>query len=415
MKIFREHFFYRLRHQPEGNKKLYLAFTARALVALVGALIFAILPIMGSYYYGGESNAGLVIAFFTFLQILLFAPLSGYYIDRKGAHMGPKIGIVSELIGSALFLSSPNKWTFLAFCLGLYIRWTFFNLDPLILQLVNRKKGGFWFGFRDEVISVGNFIAVFLFPYFIFHDMWIMAAVISVVNSLVCLWILREVTQPGKLHSQTSLLDSINMVKIVKKGMHFVRVNHRFPLFTLGTKFFQGTFYGAIWFLFPLHLFRLAHQSNGLTLGIHEIVTICFAIVCGIIADRLDWKKLEEYAWIFMLMLVWLLPFWNSPLSLIVIGFFIGMANNFFASASYHALTKYNQDHKEDGSFSAFSKAVQNLGYMISPIVCGYLYEYYEFHTAMVYVASVITVIGVWMIGLCFLLKNTEKELVYSD
>jgi MFS family permease len=411
VKLFREHHIHRAHQFIGENKKLVSSLLTFGILSSIGAVAFAMLSTMGADFFGGEKNAGAIIATFRMTVILLIIPLFGYLVEERGAHIVLKIGILCEMLGSALFFVVQNKWTFLIFAAGFFLRWTLFNINPLILNNSQKESGGFWFGLKNEMYSLGNFIGLMLLPYFLLKENWPAVALYSVVSSILGLLIIKDVTDKPASHKTETLLQRINIFAVFQKGIRYVKANHSYPVFALGTQLFQGVYFGAIWFLFPLHLAHLM-GSGGISLGVYEIVTLCLAIVCGILADRMNWRKIEEISWGIMILLVWILTFYYTYMSLILLGIFIGIANNFFSAASYHALTRYNENPAENGGYSSFLRAILNVGYMVSPLLCGFLYEYSGFHSAMVYVAMSVSIIGMWMIGFCFIVKKHEGVLI---
>ncbi len=402
MNFFREHKLKGFGKYFVSHKDVYSALTAQTLETTVGAVVFALMPVILAFYLGNEQIAGIVIALFTALQIFVFIPLSGVVIDKKGALLAMKLGVFAEIIGILLWVLVDLNWGIYFFFLGYFFRWSFFLIDPFLLRRTESEEGGFWFGLKEEIIAIGNFLGILVFTWFVAREHWYFLPFVSALTHIISLSFLYTVEVKGKKRKITwkALCQAFNYWHFIKSGLSFIHKNHRYPLFNLGSNLFEGLFYGSIWFLLPLHLAKMAVEGDSLSLGIYEVVTIAFALICGVLADRLDWRKQELFSWLIMIVMVWILPFWHSQFALVVIGFVIGLANNFFASAGYHVLALFDEDHEEDGQYVAFAKIVCNSGYMVSPIICGYLYYNFGFDLALVFVAVVVTLIALWMLFL---------------
>gem|GEM_PF-5484297 len=69
--------------------------------------------------------------------------------------------------------------------------------------------------------------------------------------------------------------------------------------------------------------------------------------------------------------------------ALIIIGAIIGIGNSLFYGASMHVLEEHDTHHHADGRFSAFKNLVLNIGYVIIPLLMGWLYHSFNFQTAI--------------------------------
>lgn len=409
MKLFKQHFLHRIHHHISQKHKSVLAgISSRGFSLIGGSLLFGAYPVLITTLTGSETTAGIFISVMTFLQFIILDMIAGIMIDRYGVKKIGILGLSIGILSSIPFFLDQNVITATIVFIGLLFRASFLIIDPLILQNTNSKDGGFWFGIKEEICSVGSFLGALAIPFFILAERWIWIGIIWALTQGIALLFLSMVSQTSqkkKIISHSS--PKINLFGTLKAGLHFIKVNHKYPLFAVGSFLFQGVFYGAIWFVFPIYIADQIITNNGsLSLGIHEIMKLTLAIVCGILADRINWKILEEYAWILMIIMVWILPFWHSINALIFVGIFIGISANFFVAAGNHALAQHDEDHEEDGQFASFSRIIMNIGFALSPVIVGYLYQYVSFAASLVFIAGVVTFIGIWMITLCFKLKE---------
>lgn len=180
----------------------------------------------------------------------------------------------------------------------------------------------------------------------------------------------------------------INPLLIIKHGIHFVKTNNNYPLLSLGTSLFIGLFYGAIWFIFPLYFAEnTGDWWQGLQLGIYDLVGMFFAAYAGYLADKYHWKYLHVGAWSIVLFGLMLLPLYPVTTALILVGFIIALGRHLVYAVAQNVLEKHDVDHKEDGAFVALGSMVMNIGYVLAPLACGYLYGQYGFEMTLWFVS----------------------------
>lgn len=66
--------------------------------------------------------------------------------------------------------------------------------------------------------------------------------------------------------------------------------------------------------------------------------------------------------------------------------------------ASTHILEKTDNDHKEDGSFVALQRIVENIGFVGMPVFLGIIIEYYSLHTGLQILSWVIVILALYNI-----------------
>jgi len=404
--------FLNIKRLKVSEKEILLVLLVHGIVGILGSIIFGLMPVMLEFLWDNKQMAGIIIMLLTAFQVFILNPLAGNLIDIKGTLFSLKIGILLEFTGAFALAFYGNTWGIYIFLLGVMGRWAFYMSGTFVLERTPQKNGGFWFGVREEILAISNILGLICLSWFLAREHWLILPFIMVCLDIIALSILHLI-QPQKKKNKSSkfnfkkFISAFNFGKTIKLGLHFVYMNHKYPLFNIGTNLFEGFFYGSIWFLFPLHLVaNLSENTGTFHLKIYEMVTIIFALFLGIISDRFDWKKLEYIAWGITIWAVWLLPFLNSYYALIFLGFFIGLANNLFTVSGYHVLALFHKDSKENGSYMSFANILKNIGFMISPAICGYLYEFYGFSAALMFVSVVITFIAIWMIYLTYKLKE---------
>lgn len=391
-----------------SHADMILGIFSQAGLYIFGYLFLALLPVMLSFYFGGEQTAGILMSLFTAVQVFIFTPLGGKLMERYSLIGLFKFSLFIEMIGALLWFFLPGKWGIVCFALAVLFRMAVLATDPLILRLAEKEKGGFWFGLRDEISAFAVYAGLMIFPFFILPHSWEYFPLLILGIDIIMMGVIFQIRNQIPPRAENKDTSSSDILSPLKKGLEFIKQNHNYPLFYVGSLVFEGLFYGGIWFLFPLYIVDTALLSSGseYTLGIYELVTVFCALFCGIIADRFSWKRIEFFAWAITIVLAWAICFYTSVYFLILLGFFIGLANNFFSAAGYHALAEFNTDQKNEKSFTMLGRIIMNSGYMVSPLVCGVLYQSYGFVPAMMFIAVCVSRIGVWMM---WLLWNTKK------
>lgn len=395
---------------PNNKIQILKTLLGGSLVCSMSTLAFTAGPIIMTQQWGNEFLAGIFIGLLSLLQALFFDPSAGRLADQIGVITLMRYALITNIFVGILWWSVPNVYTLLIFFIGLYIYFGFFVTNAYLIRRTPADQGGFWFGLKESLYALAGFLGVFCLPIITLREFeWsIIGLFLAGVSFIALVLLMTDKSLKGKKPPSKSL--SWNPLTSIKNGFAFVQKNHQVPYLVIGALLFQGFFFGFIYFLFPLYIFELYNSSQvSLSLSIYEIVTLISAAAFGFLADKINWKQLEIYAWTLTICLIWLLPFWYDLSALIVIGAVIGLANSLFNSASFHALNRYNQDHKHDGQFTGLSMFIQNSGYAISPMLAGLLYSQYGYETAMITLAVIITLVGLWMLSLSIRLGRLLK------
>jgi hypothetical protein len=170
---------------------------------------------------------------------------------------------------------------------------------------------------------------------------------------------------------------------------------------------FEWIFYASIWFIFPLLIAStLQGQTGWLTLWIYEIITIFCAGLCWLLADRFSWKNLSMLWWLLIgvWVVIFIVPTGNIYVSLLIGGVLIAIGNNMIFWASSHILEKTDHDHKEDGSFVALQRIVENIGFVIMPVILWIVIENYSLQTWLEVLVGVI--LGLALYNIVFTRKK---------
>ena len=157
-----------------------------------------------AFHFGGEQNAGFLIAALALIQMLFLQPLAGRIFDQKGLIFAFKIGLAFEILAGLIFFIFQSKWAMLFFLFGYLARASFFIMEPFLLRNINPKKSGFFFGLSQEVVAAAHFLGLLAFPFFLKSGNEIFLPLFSVFFAAVSFFFLREVAEKKPFGSPIS-------------------------------------------------------------------------------------------------------------------------------------------------------------------------------------------------------------------
>ncbi|EKD24482.1 MAG: hypothetical protein ACD_81C00004G0002 [uncultured bacterium] len=401
-----------------AHHKSFLLFISGAGVAAFGsATIYGVLPVVIAVIYG-EWYTGVIISVLCLIEALLIDPIGGNLADKIGGRKTVMIGLASGVLAGLVWItfSLHNPVALTAFALLLFIGYGFRDSsETYILRTTKKDEGGMAFGLYGNISSLAIFFATVTLPFFVIAGNEVFAAWILIFvygASFTMLSLLPDDITASKIQSRV-LLKSINPIPAIKNGLWFIKENKNYPLLLIGATFFEGMFYGTIWFVFPLHLAKIGLSGGGgLQLGVYDLVTAFFAGYAGYLADKYNWKHTHSLGWLFIIVGLIALPFYGWPVWLIIVGFIIGIGNNLAYYSAAHALEANDIDHREDGEFVGLKSIVSSLGYAIAPLIAGFLYSQYGFKMSLSVNSLLCICVALWMIWLTWKLENTENKQI---
>jgi len=396
------------------HKSALLIASSASLAGFAGSLFYALLPVILTDLRN-EAFAGLFIAAFTVMQFAVTDPLGGNLADSLGARKVLRIAMILFLCGGLswmLFGSGLLGMTILS--LFIFVSWSLRVDSTYLLRTTPKKEGGLIFGLRDNIMAISCFGSTLALSFFLApENYWIIGALMAGTASLF-LFILMLVKNDLPKPKPIKLRAALNSLATVKHSIHFIKKNKYIPLFDIGSKLFEGLFYGTIWFVIPLHLAKLGTSSAGagLQLGIYELITIFLAGVAGWAADRYNWRYMHIIGWLMIAAGTIAMPFAPTLGGLIAAGVVIGIGNNIACYAATHALERYDIDHREDGAYDAFGRMISNVGWAIAPVIAGLMYATYSFESSLFICTATGVGLAIWMISLTLHLRIEPMQEV---
>lgn len=399
------------------NHKNYLWFISSAsLASYAGSLVYAVLPVVIAATHG-EWYAGVLISICNLFQAFLIDPIAGSLSDKIGSRRVLILGFIFGIIAGSIWLIYPinNNFVLFFFSFFLFLCYGFRGTtESYILKIAKKNEGGMLFGLFGNSSSMAIFLATSTLPFFVIAGKEILAAwtmiVIFSFSLLILFFLPNDLVSDSKSEKMWSVL---NPWPAIKNGINFVKINNHYPTLALGATLFEGIFYGTIWLIFPLQMSKYGLSGeNGLHLGVYDLVTAFFAGYAGYLADKYNWRHIHSLGWIFVILGLIALPFYDWPTWLIIIGFIIAIGNNLSYYSAAHALEANDIDHMEDGSFVGIKSIISSLGYSIAPLIAGFIYVRYGFKTSLSISSLICIGIALAMIWLTWNLENDRKKSI---
>lgn len=372
---------------------------------LAGAIAWAVLAVVAARILGDEL-AGLFFACMGLVSFLFLSPLFGQITDTLGNRSSLQVRCIAMILAGLWLLAAPitNTVSLLVWGFVLFVGFAGADISSYILRMSPRDRGGTFFGFSENITSLGTFIGTLSLPFVIGSGKEWLAALALIVTHAICLvctfFAPNDIKKPGRMQLQQLW----SFVPTLRRSWRFMRINGViFPLLALGHELFDGIFYGFIWFLFPLYIADTALQSSwqeGMLLGVYEAVGLCFAGVVGWLADRYSWRAATIVGYLVTAVGVLLMPLFSWVPMLVVLGFVVGVASMLSSLATDHALQLHDIDHRDDGAFTATNNMVNDLGYAISPLIAGITYGAAGFTASMWVLAGLSVVLCTSLAGL---------------
>lgn len=365
------------------------------------SILFALLTVMIADV-SNAAIAGIAFSGFAVFEMFVTDPLGGTMADRFGSRLTLRVQALLTFATGLLLLVLPKTfWAFMLIGVTLFTCYGLRMMGAYLLRMIKRNEGGFIFGLSETTVSCAYFVCTMSIPFFARNDRSPLIAYLLMLTSTIYFIVVSRLPDDRKKirikHRRKG--SAFNPWDTIRHGVHFIRRNEGYPLMPLMSAFFEGIFYSTVWFVFPLRFAELsAHGGTGLEMGIYDLVTLSFAGLCGYLADRYNWKLIHGLGWLLILVGSVVLPNAAASITLTLTGLVIAVGNNLSHFSAEHVLTKFDIDHREDGSFMALMTMVGGVGAVVSPIIAGYLYYHLGFSAGIGYACMVSAMIAVFMI-----------------
>ncbi len=171
-------------------------------------------------------------------------------------------------------------------------------------------------------------------------------------------------------------------------GFRFIKRCQYYPLIPLSITLREGIFFWSLWFIIPLYISQHPWVGTGFEIGVYELLSLCTALLFGVIADKMDNRIWLVVGWLWVLTWMILLYVYPSLSNLIRIGIILWLSNNLLYATGQHILGEHDSDHEDDGAYSQMRSLVTNIWFMFMPVIWWVL-QYLDFSLQLTLFATI--------------------------
>lgn len=376
-------------------------------------VMYTLLPVIYSRLWD-PSVAGLLIMSMTILQVFVAGPISASLLSKYGSKkvlfiyawsffVWSLFRLLSYMVDSVLLQKLLVIIMTICFAAGFGAKF----VDIYTLRMSPLGKSGLSFGFLITFAGLGRFLWTILQPFFLNPITQFGAPIVMMAAMLIfglALWysetdtniVTRVITNRRHIshHVWSSIKDLLISYKnIFRNGWLFIQHCKSYPLIPLSLSFFDGVFFWSLWFVIPLYLAQNPQYiSQGLEIGIYEMMSLCFAVICGYIADKYNTTISAFIWWIGVLIGVIILYHHPRIEMLVFVWVIIWISNNLLYAVGQKILTDHDEDHPNDGAYGQTKNMISNIWYMFMPVVW-WLLEFISFDRLLQLFASLLSIV----------------------
>ncbi len=298
-----------LDHYPPGSQRIwYLALSVAATIVLYyeSYVLPAVVPLVLATFHFSFSNYVTLILFSNFLGAL--SSLIGSLSDRIGRANLIVYGVLLTAVITLLIAFTTVGWIFIVLSLALgFIEGIILVATPAIVRDFSPRLGratamAFW-----TIGPVGGSVLATLVPSLTigalvtWQSQYIIAALVSLVVSLLCFFSLRDLSPALRSQIMTTLQERA-LLEARARGIdveHALRnpwrqmLQPRILVSALGISLFLLLYFASVAY-FPTYynvIFKYPLPLANALIGIYWLVDAAASIVSGIISDRLEVRK----------------------------------------------------------------------------------------------------------------------------
>jgi MFS family permease len=407
-------------------------------------IMFTLLPILYSDIRWA-TNAWLIIMAMTFLQIFVFGPFAANLVDRYGSRMmlfvyaslfimWALIWLWSYMTDNTILIKILSVMMTISFAAGYGARF----VDVYTLRMSPSSQSGMAFGWLVTFAWLGRFLGTLIQPHLIEPWHQIRAPIIMIaamIIFMIVLWfikddaksILHKTTSQNMTHStrtpwlqshsyhiQQSVISLLSSYKnTFSHGWIFIKRCDKFPLIPLSIAFWEGIFFGSLWFIIPLYMsHHPEYISYGFEIGIYELISLICAIWFWYVADRCDSVKMAFLWRSGILIGIILIYFYPSIEILVPVGVLIWLSNWLLYATGQHILSEHDTDHEDDGAYGQTRSIIMNLWFMSMPVI-RWLLQFMSFAYILQLLSSILSVVVMmWVIITFYVLIMKSHTII---
>lgn len=356
-------------------------------------LMYTMLPIIVSQLRN-TAVAGIAIMLMSMSQVFVFNPIFAYLTDKYSARKMFFFYTGAFIIWATLWLLLYHIDSLLIQKILVMIMILLFSVwfgaryvDVYTVRTTPALHTATWFGILVMFASGWRFFATLLQPIISQPEFQYLAPAIMIV-AMIIFTVFIYYLPDDHIYTITLPLDSrrfsipwykqlyhkIRSSLIWYKdsfahGIRFIKRCQYYPLIPLSFSLREGIFFGSLWFIIPLYIAQHPWVGTGFEIGIYELLSLCTALLFGIIADKMDNRIWLVVGWLWVLTWMILLYVYPTLSSLIWIGIILWLSNNLLYATGQHILWEHDSDHEDDGAYSQIRSLVTNIWFMFMPVI----------------------------------------------
>lgn len=345
----------------------------------VGAVLYlASLPVLGERVLP-LWIVGLLIGGASFVQLIGDVP-AGFLLDRFGYTRLLRLACIClSLGGFLLWIFGFSLWVFLVLIVISGFGWLFFSpgVDAYVVTSAPPAEVGRAMGARRVMSSLGAVAGTACFTLLLPFSPRTIGLVIACILVLALLIAFRVKKERTRAHAEVAFEAKHyyirrKQLKDIWKSLSKLRLASGLLAFS---RFAAGAFYASMWFVFPLFLKTLTnHGPLDYGLGIFDAGTI----ICGGLAGKLADTRNKTFT-----ILIGLVIFASFSMILgfhlniwfLLFGFLASLGDELSAVSLWAWLNDLHRDHAHEGVIAGAVNFFEDLGWVVGPILAGFLYS----------------------------------------
>lgn len=319
---------------------------------------------------------GLLIGGAALLQLILDVP-AGLLLDRFGYIRMIRLGTLT-FVGACLmlvFIGGP-----VGFILSLYVAslgWLFFGpgVNAYLLSIAPKEKAEKFMALRDVFDATGVFLSTLIIPFLVIASPKTIGLSGAAVLTFAFFMVLLAPKDKVSVHEEKKVHHHHFYIRRNAFKNLFTSLKRLNPaswlLITRGLS--SSIFYAVIWFVLPIMMVDPSKKIFGISLGIFDLAIIALGTILGHLTKKTKHKFAVTGGLFIFALMVALLGHQTEWLFLLF-GFIATAGDEFSNISLWSWLAKLDKDHESDGAVSGTISLFQDFGWMIGPILGGFLY-----------------------------------------
>ncbi len=380
------------------------------LFKLAANLHYTIFPVLGELVFP-IWLMGVLIGGASFIQVVLDVP-AGYILDRFGYIRLLKVSTVAFFLAACVLFWGIHAWTILLSLIFSCIGWLFFNpgVDAYVLVKAEHRIAGQFMGLRDMMSSAGVVLGMLFLPFLNLSALPFIAFILGVPFLISFISLFRAPRDTASVQAEAKI--GRQSLRIRRQYIHhlFKALKKLNPVSTLLllSSLSSSTFYGVVWFVVPLMIAARGHSGSlGIGLAVFDAAVLFTGFLIGRFSDRFN-KRWLIFWGLLLFSVCGLLIGFHLDIFFIVLGFLATTGDEISSVSLWAWLDHLDKEHSEDALVTGSIALSHDIGWMIGPILAGFLYTYLG--PSLTIAVGACFVFATWVLSLPLLITHRLKK-----